>query len=431
MRITMICIGSMGDVKPYIVLGRELQNRGHRVTICAFSNFQSLAEENGMNFAAISGNVKAFMSDIMAPGAVGLSYVRQLRKTLRAIITPMLQDMEKACEDSEVIMTTFFGQMAQSLAEIKYVPFIQTHYFPMDRNPNTPISSMPVIPLGRKWNMITYDLGYLLISSLEKFYLTKWRKEHGMSPRKLEGQPNYQLNGHTIPVLYAISPLLMQRPVTWKENIHMTGFWIDKNETTDYEPPTALQDFINDGEPPIYIGFGSMTGNDIEGTLQLVLDSVAQSGVRAIIAKGWGGVSVPSSKNVFPADFIPHNWLFSRVSAVVHHGGAGTTAAGLLAGKPTLIISFGGDQVFWGKRVHALGLGPRFIPREKLTTARLTKGLIDLTQTKSYRTATAEMSQRLIAEDGVANAATIIDDEIRKWMLLEGRPSGANEGNDE
>ena len=131
MRITMICIGSMGDVKPYIVLGRELQNRGHRVTICAFSNFQSLAEENGMNFAAISGNVKAFMSDIMAPGAVGLSYVRQLRKTLRAIITPMLQDMEKACEDSEVIMTTFFGQMAQSLAEIKYVPFIQTHYFPI------------------------------------------------------------------------------------------------------------------------------------------------------------------------------------------------------------------------------------------------------------------------------------------------------------
>ncbi len=241
-----------------------------------------------------------------------------------------------------------------------------------------------------------------------------------MSPRKREAAPSYELNGHTIPVLYAMSPLIMPRPTRWGENIHMTGYWLD-DAASDYVPDPALEAFLSDGEPPVYIGFGSMTSGDMGDTLRIVMEAVKQSGVRAVLSTGWGGVSVPSRKDLFVAQFVPHDWLFKRVSAVVHHGGAGTTAAGILAGKPTLIIPFGGDQPFWGNRAYTLGLGPKPIPRDKLTVPKLTKALSLLTGTKKYRVAARELGERLHLENGAVIAANIIEHELRKWLREEGR----------
>ena len=422
MRFTMICIGSMGDVGPYITLGKELSTRGHKVTICAFSTFREKIESENLYFKPLAGDVMTFMTDIMAPGARGIVYLRQIRRTMLQILTPLLKTMEEACEDAEVIVTTFFGQIAQSFAEVKHIPFIQTHYFPMDKNSSTPISSMKNFRLGRIWNKFTYDLGYMLISSLEKYYLRDWRAAHNMSPRKIEGQPTYELNGHIIPVLYALSPLLFSRPANWRENIHITGFWRETKNIESFIPSTELTDFLNGGnKPPIYIGFGSMTGNEIEDTMSLVINSVEKSGVRAIISKGWGAVEIPKHPNIFVADYVPHDWLFKRVSAVVHHGGAGTTASGLTAGKPTLIIPFGGDQLFWGSRVEKLGLGPKPIRREKLTEENLISALIDLTDNSNYKVAAEEMGVLLSLENGVVKAADIIEDSLRKWLIDEGK----------
>lgn len=119
---------------------------------------------------------------------------------------------------------------------------------------------------------------------------------------------------------------------------------------------------------------------------------------------------------------MPHDWLFNHVRAVVHHGGAGTTAAGILAGRPTLVIPFGGDQPFWGARVRALGLGPKPIPRDKLTVAKLSKALTQLTTIKSYRVAARELGERLRKEEGAVTAANIIEHELRKWLREEGLP---------
>lgn len=421
MRITMICIGSTGDVRPYIVLGRELRARGHDIAICAFSDFEETVKKEGMRFKPISGDVKVFMANIMKPGASGVGYLKQVRDSLREILEPFLNDLEAACADAEAVVATYFGQIVQSIAEVRRVPFFQTQYCPMDRTAQTPLVSAPGQHGGKVWNIATYQLGYLLISTLEKYYLSDWRKARGMSPRKLEGQPTYELNGHTIPVLYAISPLIMPRPTEWGANIHMTGYWLD-GQPSDFSPDPALQAFLADGEPPVYIGFGSMTGNDMGETLGIVLKAVEDSGVRAVLSTGWGGVEVPRRPNLFVAGFVPHDWLFQRVSAVVHHGGAGTTAAGILAGKPTLVIPFGGDQPFWGARVRALGLGPKPIPRDKLTVPKLSKALKQLSATKTYRVAARELGERLQKEEGAATAADIIEHELRKWLRKEGLP---------
>ncbi len=419
MRITMICIGSMGDVRPYVVLGRELQRRGHEVSVCAFSDFGEMVRGEGLGFKPVSGDVRTFMANLMS-GANGVAFLKQVRDTLRDFIGPFLGDLEAAVSDAEAIVATYFGQVFQSLAEVRRVPFIQTHYFPMDANPQAPIASAPGQHVGKAWNLATYQLGHLLVSTLEKYYLSDWRQARGMSPRRLESAPSYELNGHIIPVLYAMSPLIMPRPARWGENIHMTGYWLDRREQS-VTPEPGLEAFLAQGDRPVYIGFGSMTSGDMGETLGIVMDALSLSGVRAVLSRGWGGAEIPAQEGVYVTDFVPHDWLFPRVSAVVHHGGAGTTAAGILAGRPTLVVPFGGDQPFWASRVRALGIGPRPVPRDRLTAERLARALEELTQTARYRVAARELGERLRLENGEVIAANIIEHELRKWLSDEGR----------
>jgi len=420
MRITMICIGSTGDVRPYIVLGRELKARGHQITICAFQAFESTVRSEGLRFKGITGDVKTMMGNLMN-GSTGVSFLKQVRDTLVDFIDPFLADLEAACEDAEAIIGTYLGQIFQSLAEVRHIPYIQTHYFMMDKNPEAPITSAPGQRAGGKaWNLMSYELGYFIVSAMEKYYLADWREKRGMSPRKLEGSPRYELNGHTIPVLYAISPLVMPRPANWGENIHMTGFWRDERDV-DFTPSPELAGFLAAGDKPIYIGFGSMVSGDMGETLSIVMDAIRESGVRAILSRGWGGMDIPEDPNVFAADFVPHDWLFQHVAGVVHHGGAGTTAAGIQAGCPTLVVPFGGDQPFWAQRVQDLGIGPKAIPRDKLTVSRLSKALTELTTTKKYRVAARELGERLCLEKGAVTAANIVEHELRKWLREEGR----------
>ena len=250
----------------------------------------------------------------------------------------------------------------------------------------------------------------------------KMRKEHGLPPRKLENKASYELNGHTIPVLYALSPLVMPRPADWGANIHMTGYWLADNPQ-EYTPEPGLQQFLSEGGKPIYVGFGSMVSGNMNKTMTTVLRAVRASGVRAVIGMGWGGgMQNHANSRVYISNYIPHDWLFPRVAAVVHHGGAGTTASGLRNGKPTRVIPFGGDQPFWGNRVYALGCGPKPIPRDRLTVNRLVRGLIDLTSHASYQVAAEELAERMRLEGGVYRAADLGEQEIAAWKAAPDQP---------
>ncbi len=422
MRITMVCIGSTGDVRPYIVLARELKARGHDIAICAFASFADTVQREGLRFMPINGDVKDFMAKLLN-GSSGVQYLKQVKEAMVPYLGSFLTDLENACADADAIISTYFGEVVKSIAEVRHVPFIQTHFYPMDKNPETPIASAPGQRAGKAWNLASYQIGYFAISVVERYYLADWRQAHGMSPRKLESTPNYELNGHIIPVLYAMSPLVMPRPTSWGANIHMTGYWLDNRQSSDYQPEPELAAFLEKGPKPVYIGFGSMVSGDMDETLSIVLEAVKRSGVRAVLARGWGGgdVSAQGRDDVYMTGFVPHDWLFQQVCAVVHHGGAGTLAAGLLAGKPTLVIPFGGDQPFWANRVREMGVGPNPIPREKLTVARLTKALMKLTTTKKYSVAAREIGLRLRMENGAHIAADIIEHELRKWLREEGR----------
>ena len=175
-------------------------------------------------------------------------------------------------------------------------------------------------------------------------------------------------------------------------------------------PPAALLDFLQYGSPPVYIGFGSMSNRNPEQTADLVIEALTLTNQRAVLLSGWGGLqgtNMPDS--IFMIDSIPHSWLFPRVSAVVHHGGASTTAAGLKAGIPSVVIPFFGDQPFWGQRVADLGVGAKPIPRKRLTAERLAKAIQEVVTNEDMRRRAMKLGKQIQTENGIESAVEIIN----------------------
>ncbi len=171
-----------------------------------------------------------------------------------------------------------------------------------------------------------------------------------------------------------------------------------------------MQRFLDAGDPPVYVGFGSMSGRDPQHLTKLVIDALQQAGVRGLIATGWGGLTAADlPETIFKIDSVPHDWLFPRVAAVVHHGGAGTTAAGLRAGRPTVICPFIVDQPFWGRRVHELGAGAAPIPQKQLTAENLAAAIREVTSDPTIHRKAEVLGEQIRQEDGIGIAVNLIE----------------------
>ena len=220
----------------------------------------------------------------------------------------------------------------------------------------------------------------------------------------------HQPDGSPVPILYPFSAHVRPVPKDYPSHAHVTGYWFLEGGD-DWQPSPDLAGFLADGEAPVYVGFGSMGfGKGSDERRDAVVTALQRTGARGILATGWGGMhrtDVPP--HVLMLETAPHDWLFPRMSAVVHHGGSGTTGAGLLAGRPTLICPFLGDQPFWGYQVHLLGAGPEPLPQRRFTADRLTERLDQLIHTASYRTAAEALGDQIRAEDGIGNAIRALE----------------------
>lgn len=208
-----------------------------------------------------------------------------------------------------------------------------------------------------------------------------------------------------VPYSYIWSQSLIPKPSDWGAHINITGFSFLPLANL-YTPPADLATFLAEGPPPIYIGFGSIVVHDPQALTQLIFDAVQLAGVRAIVSKGWGGVgggdNVPD--NIYLAGNVPHDWLFQRVCAVVHHGGAGTTAAGIAAGRPTVVVPFFGDQMFWGREISEAGAGPTPVPFKEMTAESLAAS-IEFALEPEVQEAVQAMADRIAVEEGAGETA--------------------------
>jgi len=414
-QITLIALGTRGDVQPYIALGKGLKAAGYIVRLLTSPNFEGLVTSQGLDFWPARGNPQEIaeskeMRELLEKGNF-LAITALTAKAARTAAIQWGEDGLAACEGSDLIIAGLGGLFVGiALAEKFNIPFLQAYLVPF-----TPTKAFPSVLLPQSLSRLGGVFNRFSHSLTQQLMWQGFRSADSAMRQQVLGLPANPFFGpyktkslRQQPILYGFSPSVIPKPADWAENMHITGYWFLDSES-DWTPPDDLTAFLQAGSPPIYIGFGSMVSRKPEETADLVLQAVVKSGQRAILLSGWGGLSkahLPDS--VLMVDSIPHSWLFQHVSAVVHHGGAGTTAAALRSGMPSMIIPFFGDQPFWGRHIAKLGVGAEPIPRKQLTADRLAQSLQSLVSDQTMRQRAAQLGSKIRSEDGVARAVEII-----------------------
>ena len=218
-------------------------------------------------------------------------------------------------------------------------------------------------------------------------------------------------------MLYGFSPAVLPRPADWGDHVQVTGYWFLDGERDNWRPDTELQRFLDGGAAPVYVGFGSMSSDGEENLTGIVFSALRRCGLRGVLATGWGGLTPAQlPPDMLMLDWVPHDWLFPRTAAVIHHGGAGTTATGLRHGVPQVVVPFFGDQHFWGNRVHELGVGPRPVPRRHITADRLAAAVRIAASEPAVRARAAEVGTLIRTEDGVSTAVRELRRRLRAQL---------------
>ncbi|KAK9140710.1 hypothetical protein Scep_010391 [Stephania cephalantha] len=410
LQIVMLIVGTRGDVQPFIAIGKRLQDYGHRVRLATHKNFKEFVLTAGLEFYPLGGDPKALAEYMVKNKGFlpsGPSEIPVQRKQMKEIIFSLLPACREPDPDSgipfkaEAVIANPPAYGHAHVAEALKVPI---HiFFTM---PWTPTSEFPH-PLSRVKQQAGYRLSYQIVDSM--IWLGIRDMINDFRKKKLKLRPVTYLSGaqgsaSDVPYGYIWSPHLVPKPKDWGPKIDVVGFcFLDL--ASSYVPPEPLVKWLEAGQKPIYIGFGSLPVQEPEKMTQIIVEALEITKQRGIINKGWGGLgNLKEPKEfVYLLDNCPHDWLFLQCTAVVHHGGAGTTAAGLKAACPTTIVPFFGDQPFWGDRVQARGVGPAPIPVDEFSRDKLVKA-INFMLDPEVKQRAVELAKAMETEDGVAGA---------------------------
>ncbi len=416
MRIAILSLGSRGDVQPALALAQTLAGRGHEVRLISHPGFAPLAADRGVSFqplAEMHGELSGPAGERLF--ADGLNPVRALRSVVAVAKHYSLEwnrQFKSLATGSDCVVGATFASFAAGLmGEHWAVPSVRAFYQPVLATRAFPSAFLPAAPFALPGlvNYLTHQLfnqlAWTLLRPLAADGLREVWRERAMPFKhqiRSSGNPGR-------PTLMAFSRHVVPVPEDWDESVEITGYWFLERPPS-WEPPVDLLRFLESGPPPVYVGFGSMGTRKPRATADLVLDALARCGTRAILCTGWGGLrpaELPPS--VLMVDDVPHDWLFPRMASIVHHGGAGTTAAALRAGKPSVVVPFLGDQSFWARRVTDLGVAPRAVPYRVLDPERLARSIGRSLEDEEMRRNAARLAAAIAAENGVSRAADIIE----------------------
>ncbi|EED18718.1 glucosyl/glucuronosyl transferase, putative [Talaromyces stipitatus ATCC 10500] len=441
LNIVIQIVGSRGDVQPFVALGKVLKDTyGHRVRLATHPNFKDFVQENGLEFFSIGGDpsqLMAFMvkNPSLMPGFRSLlgGDVGQRRRDVAEYIQGCWRSCYEAGDgmglgateddlsepspehDSSSKLTSrpFVADCIianpPSFAHIHCAEKLGIPLHIMFTMPYSPTQAFPH-PLANIQSsnadpQLTNYISYVMIEVLSwqglGDIINRFRaKCLNLDPVSLIWAPG-MLHRLKVPHTYCWSPALIPKPQDWARHISVSGYYF-LNLASNYTPTPDFQAFLDAGPPPVYIGFGSIVLDDPNAMMELIFEAVRKTGQRVLLSQGWGGMGADKLNipdGVFMLDNVPHDWLFKHVSCVVHHGGAGTTAAGITAGRPTVVVPFFGDQLFWGTMVARAGAGPDPIPQRQLTADKLADAINFCLKPSSLERA-KELASKIAAERG-------------------------------
>ncbi|ABX03024.1 MAG TPA: glycosyltransferase [Herpetosiphon sp.] len=409
MNYCILALGSRGDVQPFIALALGLQTEGHQVVIAAAHDYRSLVESYGCRFAPLVGSISALLNpEQMAAGlAAGRSaIIKQFLQQTPPIIRQLIADALAACQTADCLIVSSLGMWpALHLAEHLHIPVVLVHLHPYAASSQTAHHFAPQLAWA-SYRRMSYRVAEQLQWQVLRMAFNQARQQILQRPSLSIGQLWQRSRNFQPPTLYAYSALVAPPPATWFDDGAITGYW-SLPPAADWQAPTALQQFLAAGPAPITISFGSMLHGQKRGNQlsQLLITASQKAKVRMIINQGWGDLAqgkLPA--NCLAINGLAYAWLFERVAAVVHHGGAGVTATALGAGKPALVTPFLGDQYFWGQRVYDLKAGPAPVPANQLQVAQLATLLCSLIERDDYQAAAQQLATQLAQEQGVTKA---------------------------
>lgn len=406
MRIVLTTVGSRGDVEPYLALAVGLQRAGHEVLLSSAARFALDAHTHGVPYAPTSDSLFDLMEEPLVLAAMEtmtdvVQMVRQAPRLVRlagevqrTLVAESWEALQDATPDVVVFHPkAFWGPaFAAHLGATAILAPLQPFYISTGERP---LPGAPQLPFGAAYNRLTYSPVRFGVAASARRYLADWRRQTG----------GRNPNG-VVPTVHGFSRHVVPEPEDWPAWATTAGYWFLEKEA-DLAPD--LSAFLEAGPAPVYVGFGSMAGRKPERTTQIVLEALQRAEVRGIVATGWGGIGNVAGDDLFVVEGAPHELLFPRCAAVVHHGGVGTTAAGLRAGRPSVVCPFFGDQPFWGRCVQNLGAGPAPLLQKTLTAEALAEAIRAAVSSDSIREHAEAVGTAIRAEDGIEAAVQFVE----------------------
>ncbi|MFV2011535.1 MULTISPECIES: glycosyltransferase [unclassified Micromonospora] len=415
MRIEIVTAGSRGDVAPYTGLGQALRAAGHRVTVTTHGIFDALVTGSGLAFRPLPGDPYAAQ---LTPGGRRLhrlggglrgtaEFVRQGRRYLDDLATGLVN---VGADADVLLLATTTAPLGYSVAQRRAIPSLGVFLQPV-----APTGDFPPVLLGDRsfgpaGNRALGGGAEAVSARAYDRSSRRLRHQLGLPPVPLASLLK-QARRSGWPVLHGFSPSVLPRPADWRPGLEVVGYWWPADDP-HWTPPPELTGFLRDGPPPVLITFGSMAVLDAE-LPALVGTALRRAGVRAIVQAGWGGLQV-GDDGVLAVGDVPHDWLLPRVAAVVHHAGAGTTAAGLRAGVPAVTVPLIADQPFWAARLTRLGVAAEPLPARRLTADRLADAIRTVLDRPTYAQRARHLAGRIAAEDGHAAVLRAVDRVTRR-----------------
>jgi sterol 3beta-glucosyltransferase len=400
MKILIPTIGSRGDVQPFIALAQGLDHAGHNTVLASHPLMRSLIESHNVTFAPMGGEIDLAHE------------IAEIRRQSRNVVLSLIQVMRfgfkmleqthseilALCQDTDLVVVPAAIAAGKNEAEISGLPYLSVSLMPWAVPYDDPKRSLPKRALYKGLDG--------LIRLITTRPLNAIRTRQGLPPVGIEGFTSARLN------LIPVSPTVYPPNPLWRHQHKLVGYWF-ADPPHKWEPPADLSAFLEKGDPPFVVSLGAMSlgDYDAEESVSLFVEAVQRTGTRAII-QGWEAVvkrlTLPSC--IHASGSVPHSWLLPQCNGIIHHGGFGTTAAGLRAGIPALVIPHVVDQFFWGQRVFELGAGPKPIPRTKLDADKLSESLSQLMHDGNMKTTAAKLGKQICSEHGVAAAVRWIEE---------------------
>lgn len=423
MRIVLLASGSRGDVQPYIALGLGLKKKGHSICIATAENFEDYVTSYGLDFYAIQGDISKVMNraeieeQMKAKNPISfiLSF-NEMNETFRKDLDEGQERAWEAGQEADVIifhpglMNGYYMSKKLGIPGIlaSPIPFSPTSEYPALLFYNSP-------RLGGWFNKLSHMIfNHVFWSSIKPSVEALWKRH---DPSIKVKNPLTLIHKEELPVLYSISKYVIPPSDDWDDHIMVSGYWFPDDD--DYNPPDNLREFLVSGSEPVYVGFGSV-GKVAEDTTRAAVDALLKLNKRVIVSSSLDIDEWIDDSRVYRLERAPHTWLFPRMSMVVHHGGAGTTAAGLMSGKPSVIVPQSNDQPMWAKRIKELGVGTMVKSGKNSVSVERFVQVFEEMEKDSIINKAMELGNLIKSENGVDQAVEYIENYLINWNSTGG-----------